>query len=386
MGDAPIAWPIALDRAMPALVELASRLPGTESADSYTCNLTFWTKSGAETWHCRVSALEQGGGPGDHAGVQLLVVLLADAHATSRLAIPAPRDAATQGAPGEQQSSVAVPPSDVAAMQQIPRQIRQAPQEEPGPPDADAVPVKPAPLPPEQQAPGVAARLAHELRTPLSAILSLADVMAEGRFGAMPNDRYREYIVNIRTAARHLVDVVDSMLATESLETGQQKSTFSNVDINAAAHEIIVTFEPLAAKIGATVEPALDPSLPQVVADRQAIKQILINLLTNAIRHAGQSASGTRALRIVVTTGYQQGGEAWIDVTDDGPGIAPDVIARVAVAPAPQMMSSGQSGGLGLPLSRALAETSGARLEINRVHPHGTQVRLTFSASRVVPV
>ena len=227
------------------------------------------------------------------------------------------------------------------------------------------------------------ARLGHELRTPIAAILSLADVMAKGHFGPLGNARYEDYARSIRETARHALGVIGSMLDPDSIGRPIAEQTFTEVDLNDVVADAARSVEPLANDSGLTLDIALASRLPRLIVDRLAVQQIVLNILANGFEHAGAGA------RMQLRTGGTIGGETWFEAEDDGPGVPASVIQRVTMGTAAaglDAFSSTTERGLGLRLIRALAEANGGRLEITDVRPHGARVRITFNASRAVPV
>ena len=212
------------------------------------------------------------------------------------------------------------------------------------------------------------AHLAHEIRTPLAAIVSLAEVITEERLGPWPNERYRGYVRDILASARHGLEVVDGILREAPNQSGGAR-VFAEVDLNAEVEAISTSLQPLAEKSGARLEAALVGGLPLVIADRRNVRQMLINLISNSIKHGGAS------VRIKVTTGYELSGDVWVEVEDNGPGMPP-AGKEVAVTGAVHKT------GLGLPLTRSLAAANGARLDIKSRAGRGVRARIVFSGER----
>jgi two-component system cell cycle sensor histidine kinase PleC len=267
------------------------------------------------------------------------------------------------------------PPNDLETLREIARRIRQGsarlsagadlPANEDGAPEVRA----PAPEPPrDDQVSAQHAHLAHEIRTPLAAIVSLAEVITEERLGPWPNDRYRAYVRDILESARHGLEVVDGILRDRPSQPGATR-VFAEVDLNAEVDAINTSLQPLAEKSGARLEVALTGGLPHVIADRRNVRQMLLNLISNCIKHGGPS------VRIKVTTGYELSGEVWVEVEDNGPGMP----SAEKSAPPP---AAPRTTGLGLPLTRSLAGANGARLDIRSRAGRGVRARLVFSGDR----
>jgi signal transduction histidine kinase len=224
------------------------------------------------------------------------------------------------------------------------------------------------------------ANLAHELRTPLAAVIALAEIMTEEHLGPLPNERYRGYMRDIRDSARHGLALVDGLCVREGTSS-EIELVHSEVDLNETVRFCIATMQPLAGKAGIALGTALAAELPRVVADVRCVRQILLNLLSNSVKYAGPGAE------VTVRTGHELAKQVWIEVADNGPGIAPEIAAS-ALEQVARPAATGQhtSTGLGLPLSRRLARANGARLDIDSGTAGGALVRVTFAKDRIVPV
>ena len=380
-----------LESVIPALTTLArefARGDVSESDAGALAPLKFWTGTRVRTVLCEVRPLDEHVGPG------LLQVVAGAAHEPSRgqkdqrprgsptssaalrtKAAPVVREEAPR--PRAPQTAAPSPQlNDLETLREIARRIRQGsarlsagaelPANEDGAPEVRA----PAPEPPrDDQVSEQHAHLAHEIRTPLAAIVSLAEVITEERLGPWPNDRYRAYVRDILESARHGLEVVDGILRDKPSQPGATR-VFAEVDLNAEVDAINTSLQPLAGKSGARLEAALVGGLPRVIADRRNVRQMLLNLISNSIKHGGPS------VRIKVTTGYELSGEVWVEVEDNGPGM-PSSVEKGASATAPP-----RTTGLGLPLTRSLAGANGARLDIRSRAGRGVRARLVFSGDR----
>ena len=204
--------------------------------------------------------------------------------------------------------------------------------------------------------------LAHEIRTPLAAIVSLAEVITEERLGAWPNERYRGYIRDILDSARHGLDVVDGILRDVPERQGTLPLVV-DIDLNAEVEAICTSLQPLAEKSGARLAAAVVSGLPRVIADKRNVRQMLLNLITNSIKHGGGP------VRIKVTTGYELAGEVWVEVEDNGPGFS----AVASGAGAPDRPARGASGNPARPASACRSPTRSppltARASTSRAGP-----------------
>ncbi len=213
------------------------------------------------------------------------------------------------------------------------------------------------------------ARLAHELRAPVSAIFSAADVMAEGHLGAVEDERYHGYIVGIRDTARHLLGVVETMLRNPESAIENDQNGPTEINVGVVVGEVAHGLNALADTAGVILTVDLAQGALVILAERTGLRQMIYNLLSNALRHAGPGAL------VTARTGRTPAGEIWLEVEDDGPGIPDTVVIRTMQTEAPS--DSGTGAGLGLPLTRKLAEAAGASLSLNS-DTSGTRARVTF--------
>lgn len=210
--------------------------------------------------------------------------------------------------------------------------------------------------------------LAHELRTPLSAVIAYAEVLKNEHFGPLPSPRYRAYARDIYESARHALGVVDSMLRGDRVRAAVPPLAFADLDPACVVESCLTVARPLADQAGLALGAELAPQLPRIVADEVSLRQMLLNLLANAIKFARPGD------QVTVAVAYDGEGPLTISVADTGPGIDA----------APKADPAGL--GLGLPLTRALAAANGAALSIESAPGRGTRVSITFAKDRVVPV
>lgn len=228
------------------------------------------------------------------------------------------------------------------------------------------------------------AKVAHELRTPLAAIVSLAEVMAGEHLGPLPNAQYKDYARSIAETARHTLEVIRGMLESGHACSDVAGQTLTELDLDRIAAEAVRAAGPMAAAAGLIIRLVPAERLPRVIADGVAVRQILLNLITNAIRYAGTGA--TLALR----TGSGGKGEVWLEAEDDGPGFPVHVLQGVAHSvEAPGV--NGEGGAetrvrYGLSLVRSLAEANGARMVLANGAHSGACIRIVFDPSRSVIV
>jgi PAS domain S-box-containing protein len=226
------------------------------------------------------------------------------------------------------------------------------------------------------------ARVSHEIRTPLNAIIGFAEMMATERFGPMGNPRYQEYAHDIGRSGRHVLDIVNDLLDISKIEAGQLELDFAAVSLNDALAESVSLLQPQANGQRVIIRTSLSASLPEVVADARSIRQIALNLLSNAIRFT--PAGG----QIVVSTAYEPSGRVIIRVRDTGMGMTRSELEQ-AMKPFRQASASaarprGDGTGLGLPLTKAMVEANRAQFTIESAPGEGTLVEIAFPPQRVL--
>ncbi|MER2634946.1 MAG: ATP-binding protein, partial [Rhizobiaceae bacterium] len=225
------------------------------------------------------------------------------------------------------------------------------------------------------------ARVSHEIRTPLNAIIGFSELMIDEKFGPVANDRYRDYLRDINRSGNHVLDLVNDLLDISKIEAGQQDMSHEAVALNEALAEAVAIMQPQANRERVIIRSSFASNLPDVVADLRSIRQIALNILSNAIRYT--QAGG----QVIVSTAYETSGDIAVRVRDTGIGMTPAEIEQ-ALKPFKQINAlkrpRGDGTGLGLPLTKALVEANRARFEISSTPGKGTLVEIVFPATRVL--
>ncbi|HWC94793.1 MAG TPA: histidine kinase dimerization/phospho-acceptor domain-containing protein, partial [Pseudolabrys sp.] len=225
------------------------------------------------------------------------------------------------------------------------------------------------------------AKISHEIRTPLNAIIGFSEVMMEERFGAIGNDRYRQYLKDIHASGAHLISLVNDLLDLSKIEAGKLELTFVSIDVNDLAQQCVALLQQEANRERVIVRSSFATGLPPVVADGRSVRQIALNLLSNSIKFTG--AGG----QVIVSTALNDEHEVVLRVRDTGHGMSEQEL-QTALEPFRQIATSarwGASGtGLGLPITKALAEANHARFSITSRVDSGTLVEVAFPATRVL--
>ena len=225
------------------------------------------------------------------------------------------------------------------------------------------------------------ANVSHELRTPLNAIIGFAEGISDGLLGPPDLERYREYTRHISLSARHLKAIIDDILDIANLESGGIDVSEAEADPVAVVRDIVHALDSAAAQAQVMLRVERHAEIPAIRTDPGRLRQILSNLVSNAIKFSPQGGE----VRIEFSEGAE--GDARIGVKDSGIGIAAedlplatDRFGRLTGDP----MSNPIGGmGLGLPLSISLAELIGARVDIDSQKGAGTRVTLIFPAEKL---
>ncbi len=128
------------------------------------------------------------------------------------------------------------------------------------------------------------ARISHEIRTPLNAIIGFSELMADEKFGSIGNDRYRDYLRDINRSGNHVLALVNDLLDISKIEAGALDMQFEAVSLNDAIAEAIALMQPQANRERVIIRSSFQSNLPDIVADTRSIKQVALNLLSNAVR------------------------------------------------------------------------------------------------------
>jgi PAS domain S-box-containing protein len=225
------------------------------------------------------------------------------------------------------------------------------------------------------------AKISHEIRTPLNAIIGFAEVMIEERFGAIGNDRYRQYLRDIHTSGGHLISLLGELLDLSKIEAGKLDLTFTGVNLNDLTQQCVAIMQQQANRERVIIRGSLAANLPQIVADARSVRQIVLNLLSNSIKFTG--AGG----QVIVSTAVTDTQEVVLRVRDTGDGMSEQEI-KAALEPFHQLATTSRWGstgtGLGLPITKALAEANHATFKITSAVHDGTMVEIAFPATRVL--
>jgi PAS domain S-box-containing protein len=222
--------------------------------------------------------------------------------------------------------------------------------------------------------------MSHELRTPLNAIIGFSEMMQREMFGPLGNTRYAGYATDIKRSGEHLLELINDILDHAKIEAGQLEIHDDAIEIvevvDFAVHMLAVQAE----EAGVTVESDARSGI-RLLGDERRVRQILLNLLSNAVKYT--PAGG----RVLVQASFDSNDDLVLAVSDTGIGMT-DVEQQRALQPFAQIDNernrNKQGTGLGLALTRQLAELHGGGLELTSVKGEGTVVRVYLPATRIL--
>jgi two-component system cell cycle sensor histidine kinase PleC len=223
------------------------------------------------------------------------------------------------------------------------------------------------------------ANMSHELRTPLNAILGFSELMKNEVLGVHSTPSYREYSSDIHGSGQQLLELIDGILDLSRIASGQYVIDPKTVHLPNVVRESIDWLTAAAHQKGHRVALEVAPDLEPIAVDPAAVRQMVSNLVSNAVKFTAQGGE------ITVRVGWTSRGGQYVSVSDDGPGIPAEEV-RVALSSFGRgslAVASAEPGvGLGLPIVRGLAELHGGRLILKAAVPRGTEAVVIFPAHR----
>jgi signal transduction histidine kinase len=212
----------------------------------------------------------------------------------------------------------------------------------------------------------------HELRTPLNAILGFSEILMKEMFGPLANDRYREYAEIINKSGNHLLSLINDLLDMSKLDAGKLELHFESIEILKVIIDCVRGVETQASKSHVGISINLYDSINCLRGDDKRLHQMLLNLLSNALKFTPEGGE----IRVCA---FRRGESIAISVSDSGIGIKPDDLSKV-LEPFGQIDSAlsrkHEGTGLGLPLTKELAELHGGSLSIESTQDIGTTVTI----------
>jgi signal transduction histidine kinase len=221
------------------------------------------------------------------------------------------------------------------------------------------------------------AGMSHELRTPLNAVIGFSEVLLDRLFGDL-NEKQADYITDIHTSGRHLLSLINDILDLSKIEAGRMELQLSDVTLSDVIESSVALMRERATRNGISLRLDVDSSAGAVEADERKLKQVLFNLLTNALKFTDRGGH-------VEVTARGEGDRVVVSVRDDGTGIALADQARIFEEFEQAGGSGAQEGtGLGLALSRRIVELHGGRLLVESAPGRGSTFTFTLPRAQAI--
>ncbi len=223
------------------------------------------------------------------------------------------------------------------------------------------------------------ANMSHQLRTPLNAIIGFSEVLSEGMFGDI-NEKQTEYLGDILESGQHLLSLINDILDLSKIEAGRMELESTEFDLRLAIENAVILVRERAVRRGVALQRTVEEGLGQITGDERKVKQVLLNLLSNALKFTPEGG------RIDVRAGIVDG-VAEISVTDTGVGIAPEdqeaVFEEFRQVGGAEKKAEGT--GLGLALCRKFVELHGGRISVRSEVGAGSTFTFTLPLLRPGP-
>jgi signal transduction histidine kinase len=242
----------------------------------------------------------------------------------------------------------------------------------------------PAPMPappPDKAKELLLAHISHGFRTPLNAIIGFSEIMEREMFGKIGIPRYIEYVKDIRSSAQHLLRLIEDVVDLSKAESGALELEESDIDVAAAIRSVCLMQRDRAGQAGVQLVHEVAADLPRLRGDRRRVRQLLQNLVSNAVRFT------SRGGQVSVSASLESGGRIALSIADSGSGIDAAEIPSVfdPFAGIGRLQDIGGGGtGLGLPLCKGLMDLHGGTITLASQIGKGTTVVATFPAVRTV--
>lgn len=225
------------------------------------------------------------------------------------------------------------------------------------------------------------ATMSHELRTPLNAIMGFSEVMENELLGPIGSDAYRDYAHNIYQSGDHLLSIINEILDLSRIEAGRYDLNEETVRLTDIVEDCERLVKIKAEAKSLAIVNDFAPDLPQVWVDPRALRQICLNLLSNALKFTPKGG------RVTLIVGHTEDGGQFLTVSDTGPGIPKEEIPRVLQAFGQGSLAheTAEGGtGLGLPIVQNLIQLHGGTFDLHSELRKGTDVTVTLPPQRVL--
>jgi two-component system cell cycle sensor histidine kinase PleC len=227
------------------------------------------------------------------------------------------------------------------------------------------------------------ATMSHELRTPLNAILGFSEVMQQEVLGPLGNETYKGYVTDIHSSGTHLLNVINEILDLSRIEAGRQELREEALRLSHIVEDAKHMVELKAKTKRVSMQLHAEENMPLIWADEKAVRQIALNLLSNALKFTPQGG------QITINVGWTSTGGQYFSIKDTGPGIPEDEIPIVLSSfgqGSIAIKSAEQGTGLGLPIVQALMHMHDGKFSLKSKLREGTLVTASFPRSRVLEI
>jgi two-component system cell cycle sensor histidine kinase PleC len=223
------------------------------------------------------------------------------------------------------------------------------------------------------------ASISHELRTPLNAVIGFSEVLQQQYYGAL-NEKQSEYVSDILRSGTHLLDLINDILDLSKAEAGKLELNEDDIDLNGIVIQALRMLRPRIESKGIVFDADLPYRIIRILGDGQKLKQVVINLLANAVKFTPSGGS------IRITAMVTRDGAPSLVVEDSGIGMAPDEMEKV-LKPFERAESQAslalEGTGIGLPLSKSIVERHGGTLHLASELGRGTTVIVRLPPDRL---
>jgi two-component system cell cycle sensor histidine kinase PleC len=225
--------------------------------------------------------------------------------------------------------------------------------------------------------------MSHELRTPLNTVIGFAKLISEYDQRRLSGDQIIEYADLIHDAATHLLAVINDILDISKIQSGKYTLDAREVQLGALIDAAVADFRSNATSLGLELDTIVAPDLPAVRGDPNKLRQVLNNLISNAVKFTPPGGS----VRITAKSSEDDG--ATISIRDTGVGMTEEEV-KLSLTPFAQVDASHsrwrEGAGLGLPIAKALVQLHGGKLKVNSSKSTGTEVIITLPCRHLVSV
>jgi len=223
------------------------------------------------------------------------------------------------------------------------------------------------------------ALVSHEIRTPLNAIVGLSQMMLAEKYGPLQNDRYRSYLRDIVSSGEHIMTLVGDLLEVARHAPGKMTVDIKPMSLELALNEVLGMMAPQASKARIIMRSNIAANLPLIAADQRSVKQMIFNLLANAIRFTPPGGQ-------IIVSSMAAAEAVFLRIRDTGSGIDEaqlETVMKTSLPPEDMELHDtpfvAQGSGIGLPLTKALAKTNGAGFHLRSQPGKGTLAEIVFA-------